>query len=171
MIKKFFLLILLIINTVQPVLAASGTGQFVGGQYDSKMKTTDNQDTDKGVMIRRLINYSTGEKMTTFCAEYSVNFKTGVIYNGEYYTPTDSTIKKACKIAYLGWYSKYPDYVIDGGILASDMKWVKQEYVFTQQFIWETLGQSNATFIDETVQNDYIVFKNDINNKINNKKI
>lgn len=164
----FFLLILLIINTVQPVLAASGTGQFVGGQYDSKMKTTDNQNTDKGVMIRRLINYSTGEKMTTFCAEYSVNFKTGVIYNGEYYTPTDSTIKKACKIAYLGWYSKYPDYVIDGGILASDMKWVKQEYVFTQQFIWETLGQSNATFIDETVQNDYITFKNDINNKIKN---
>ena len=164
----FFLLILIIMNTVQPVLAASGTGQFVGGQYDSKMKTTDNQDTDKGVMIRRLINYSTGEKMTTFCAEYSVNFKTGVIYNGEYYTPTDSTIKKACKIAYLGWYSKYPDYVIDGGILAVDMKWVKQEYVFTQQFIWETLGQSNATFIDETVQNDYITFKNDINNKINN---
>lgn len=164
----FFLLLLLILNTVQPVFAASGTGQFVGGQYDSKMKTTDNQDTDKGVMIRRLINYSTGEKMTTFCAEYSVNFKTGVIYNGEYYTPNDSTIKKACKIAYLGWYSKYPDYVIDGGILAADMKWVKQEYVFTQQFIWETLGQSNATFLDETVQNDYITFKNDINNKINN---
>lgn len=164
----FFLLMLIILNAVQSVLAASGTGQFVGGQYDSKMKTTDNQNTDKGVMIRRLINYSTGEKMTTFCAEYSVNFKTGVIYNGEYYTPTDSTIKKACKIAYLGWYSKYPDYVIDGGILAADMKWVKQEYVFTQQFIWETLGQSNATFLDETVQNDYIAFKNDINNKINN---
>lgn len=164
----FFLLLLIILNTIQPVFAVSGTGQFVGGQYDSKMKTTDNQDTDKGVMIRRLINYSTGEKMTTFCAEYSVNFKTGVIYNGEYYTPTDSTIKKACKIAYLGWYSKYPDYVIDGGILAEDMKWVKQEYVFTQQFIWETLGQSNATFLDETVQNDYITFKNDINNKINN---
>ena len=162
------LLVLTIFSTTQPVFAASGTGKFVGGQYDSGMKTTDNQDTDKGVMIRRLINNTTGEKMTTFCAEYSVNFKTGVIYNGEYYTPTDNTIKKACKVAYFGWYSKYPYYVIDGGILAADMKWVKQEYVFTQQFIWETLGQSNATFIDETVQSNYIAFKNDINSKIEN---
>ena len=161
-------LILTIFSTGQPVFAVSGTGQFVGGQYDSGMKTTDNENTDKGVMIRRLINYETGEKITTFCAEYSVNFKTGVIYNGNYYTPTDSTIKRACKVAYFGWYSKYPDYVIDGGILAYDMKWVKQDYVFTQQFIWETLGQSNATFIEEEVQSNYIAFKNEINNKIEN---
>jgi len=167
-ILALILLMLSIISTMQPVFAVSGTGKFVGGQYDSGMKTTDNQNTNKGVMIRRLINNTTGEKMTTFCAEYSVNFKTGVIYNGKYYTPTDNTIKKACKVGYFGWYSKYPDYVIDGGILATDMKWVKQEYVFTQQFIWETLGQSNATFIDETVQNQYVAFKNDINSKIEN---
>ena len=159
-------LMLITLSTVQPVFAVSGTGEFVGGQYDSGIKTTDNQNTGKGVMIRRLINYSTGEKMTTFCAEYSVTFKSGVIYDGRYYTPTDSTIKRACKVAYFGWYSKYPDYVIDGGILATDMKWVKQDYVFTQQYIWETLGQSNATFIDETVQGDYILFKNDVNSKI-----
>lgn len=48
------------------------------------------------------------------------------------------------------------------------MKWVKQAYVFTQQYIWETLGQSNATFRDSTVQANYVAFKNDINNKINN---
>lgn len=32
----------------------------------------------------------------------------------------------------------------------------------------ETLGQSNATFIDANIQNRYIAFKNDINNKISN---
>lgn len=167
-ILAIMLLMLTIFSTGQPVFAASGSGSFVGGQYDSGMKTTDNQNTGKGVMIRRLINNTTGERMTTFCSEYLVEFKSGVIYNGEYYTPTDNTIKRTCKIAYLGWYSKYPDYVIDGGILAADMKWVKQEYVFTQQYIWETLGQSNATFIDSTVQSQYIAFKNDINNKIEN---
>ena len=56
-------------------------------------------------------------------------------------------MRKACKIAYLGWYKDQGDYVIDGGILAGDMIYVKQAYVFTQQYIWETLGQSNATFI------------------------
>lgn len=119
-------------------------------------------------MIRRLINNTTGEKMTTFCAEYFVDFKTGVTYNGQYYTPTDSLVKRACKIAYFGWYSKYPYYVIDGGILAADMVVIRQEYVFTQQYIWETLGQSNATFVDSSIQSQYVAFKNDINNKINN---
>ena len=85
-----------------------------------------------------------------------------------YYTPTDATIKRACKIAYFGWYKDNGGYVVDGGILANDMKWVKQAYVFTQQYIWETLGQSNATFRDSTVQANYVAFKNDINNKINN---
>jgi len=47
------ILILTIFSITQPVFAASGSGQFVGGQYDSGMKTTDNQNTNKGVMIRR----------------------------------------------------------------------------------------------------------------------
>ena len=39
------------------------------------------------------------------------------------------------------------------------MIWVKEAYVFTQQYIWETLGQSNATFIDSAVQGRYVAFK------------
>lgn len=162
------LLMLTIFSIIQPVFAVSGTGTWAGGQYASGMKTTDNQNTSTGVLIRKLINTKTNEKMTVFCAEHGIDFKTGTAYNGEYYTPTNTTIKKACKIAYFGWYSKYGDYTIDGGILASDMIWVKEAYVFTQQYIWETLGQSNATFIDSAVQGRYVAFKNEINSKIDN---
>lgn len=162
------LLVLTLFSIVQPVFAVSGTGTWAGGQFASGMKTTDNQNTANGVLIRRLINTATNEKMTVFCAEHGVDFTTGTAYNGEYYTPTDATIKRACKIAYFGWYSKHGDYTVDGGILASDMIWVKEAYVFTQQYIWETLGQSNATFIDSAVQGRYVAYKNEINAKIDN---
>lgn len=162
------LLVLTLFSIVQPVFAVSGTGTWAGGQYASGMKTTDNQNTANGVLIRRLVNTATRESMTVFCAEHGVDFATGTAYNGEYYTPTDAKIKRACKIAYFGWYSKHGDYTVDGGILASDMIWVKEAYVFTQQYIWETLGQSNATFIDSAVQGRYVAYKNEINGKIEN---
>ena len=165
---SFFLLMTMLFSISQPILAVSGTGSWVGGQYDTKMKTTDNVNKSTGVLARRLVNNSTGEKRTVFCAEHGVSFKTGVAYNGKYYTPTDPKVKKACKIAYLGWYKNYPYYVIDGGILANEMKWVKWDYVCTQQYIWEVLGQSSATFIDSKQQEYYEDFKNRINNELNN---
>ena len=132
------------------------------------MKTTDNASGTTGVLIRRLNNLNTGEKRTVFCAEHGLDFKTGATYNGIYYTPTDSKIRKACKVAYLGWYKNNGGYTVDGGILASDMKWVKWDYVFTQQYIWEILGQSNATFINSDEQQGYIDFKNRIDSEIAN---
>lgn len=138
------LLLITLITNISPVLAASGSGSFVGGQYASNMLTTDHAAGSTGILIRRLINYSTGEKYTVFCAEHGVDFKTGTIYNGNYYTPTNATIKKACKIAYFGWYKDNGGYVVDGGILADSMKWVKQAYCFTQQYIWETLRTINS---------------------------
>ena len=153
------MLILTLFSVMQPVFAASGNGKWTGGQYASGMKTTDNASGTTGVLIRRLNNLNTGEKRTVFCAEHGLDFKTGATYNGIYYTPTDSKIRKACKVAYLGWYKNNGGYTVDGGILASDMKWVKWDYVFTQQYIWEILGQSNATFINSDEQQGYIDFK------------
>lgn len=177
-IKKFILnkrtiamvlLLITILTNISPVFAVSGSGSFVGGQYASKILTTDHQPGSTGILIRKLINNTTGEKYTVFCAEHGVDFRTGSSYNGSYYTPTDATIKRACKIAYFGWYKNNGGYVVDGGIL--DDSWayeVRLSYVFTQQYIWETLGQSNATFRDAGIQSRYVDFKNDINNKIYN---
>lgn len=167
--KRFIAIILLfltIFSTISPVFAVSGNANFVGGQYGSGIKTTDNAGSTYGMLIRKLINRSTGEQYTVFCAEHGVDFTTDVAYNGNYYTPTDATIKRACKIAYLGWYSKHPNYVIDGGILAESMYNVKLDYVFTQQYIWETLGQSSARFIDSGLQSRYESFRNNINVQI-----
>lgn len=163
------LLLITVITNISPVFAVSGSGNFVGGQFASRIFTTDNAGSETGILIRKLINRTNGEQYTVFCAEHGVDFTTGSIYNGNYYTPTDATIKRACKIAYFGWYKDNGGYVVDGGIL--DNSWayeVRLSYVFTQQYIWETLGQSNATFINSNIQNRYINFKNDINNKINN---
>lgn len=158
----FFLLMITLLSTTQPIFAASGTGKWVGGQFASFIKTTDNANTQYGVLLRRLINYSTNEQRTVFCAEHGVDFDTGTVYNGKYYTPVDSKLRKACKVAYLGWYKQQGNYVIDGGTSSA----LKKQYVLTQQLIWETLGQSNATFIDNGIQAEYVSFKNNIENQI-----
>lgn len=165
--KKMLSLIMLLVtlfSTVQPVLAASGTAKFVAGQFGSYMFTTDNKDSDYGLIIRKIINRTTNEAKTVFCAQHGLDIKTGAIHSGTYYTPTDEKTKYVCKIAYFGWYEKYGDYVVDGGITTT----AKKDYAYTQQFIWEYLGQSNATFINATYQNEYVAYKNDITNKINN---
>ena len=164
---SILMIMLIFLSMIQPVFATSGTGTWSGGQYASGFKTTDNQNGNTGILIRKLTNTVTGEKRTVFCAEHGVEFITGRSYNGKYYTVTDKTIKKACKIAYLGWYKANPYYVVDGGIL--DDSWAYEtrlSYVFTQQYIWQTLGQSNATFIDSNIQAKYENFKNNIESQI-----
>lgn len=158
----FILLIITMLSVTQPIFAVSGTANWVGGQFASYIKTTDNANTQYGVLLRRLINYNTNEQRTVFCAEHGVDFDTGTIYKGDYYTPVNSSIRKACKIAYLGWYKEKGDYVVNGGTSNAD----KKQYVLTQQFIWETLGQSSATFIDSGIQAEYVSFKNNINSQI-----
>lgn len=168
--KKFLAIIFLIVtifSNVQPIFAisSSGSGKWVAGQWDSNVYTTDNK-SDVGMLLRRLVNYETGERITTFCGEHFINSPTGTIETGEHSVPTDPIVRKACKVAYFGWYQKYGDYVIDGGIMAESMKQRKLDYCFTQQYIWETLGQSNATFIDSNIQSQYVNFKAGIDSKI-----
>lgn len=163
-IVAFLMLMILCITNAQPIFAASGSGTYVGGQFASYMNTTDHPDTKYGVLIRFLVNTKTGEKMTVFCAEHDVDFATSTAYNGEYYTPTNSALKKACKIAYVGWYSKHGDYVVNGGMSNE----IKKDYTYTQQYIWQTLGQSNASFTNSTYQAEYEDYKREIDNTISN---
>ena len=165
--KRIFaitMLIMILLGNIQPIFAISGNGQFVGGQYGSGYITTESYNYGNGILIRKLINYDTGKSMTVFCAEHGVDFTTDIIYDGEYYTPTNTLVKKACKVAYFGWYSKYGDYVVNGGISSTK----KRDYAFTQQMIWEVLGQSNATFVDSEHQSQYNDFKANINKEIEN---
>jgi len=169
LLSTIFVIIALFANT-QSIFATTvnyGTQKWVAGQYDSQIYTTDNK-SNVGMLIRRLTNYNTGEKITTFCAEHYIDSPTGSIETGTHSVPTDTLMKKACKVAYFGWYSKYGDYAIDGGILAADMIWVREDYIFTQQYIWEVLGQSTATFKESDVQSRYLTFKNDVEQKIAN---
>ena len=172
-IKKILSVIFLVIilcGIAHPSFATivnHGTEKWVAGQYDSNIYTTDNKK-NSGMLIRRLTNYNTGEKITVFCVEKGIDSTTGAIENGTHLPPTDELMKQAGKIAYFGWYSKYGDYAIDGGILAADMIWVKEDYVFTQQYIWEVLGQSTATFKEQDVQNRYIAFRENVKQKIAN---
>lgn len=104
-IKKILAVILLILtvfSATQPIFAVtdSGTGRWVPGQFDSGMKTTDNQSSNIGVLIRKLVNTSTGEKITVFCAEHFVNSQTDVAENAQHIKPTDPKMKEACKVAF-----------------------------------------------------------------------
>ena len=47
--------IITIFGLAQPVLASSGTGTFTGGQYGSRIYSTDNADSKYGFLIRKLI--------------------------------------------------------------------------------------------------------------------
>ena len=162
-------LILMIFQAIQPIVFASistsGTAKWVAGQWDSEVFTTDNK-TSVGMLMRRLVNYSTGDMYTTFCGEHFINSPTGTIETGTHSVPTDPLMKKACKVAYFGWYAKYGDYVLNGGIMAAAMEQRKLDYCFTQQYIWETLGQSNATFKNASIQSKYEAFKADVSQKM-----
>lgn len=162
-IVAILLILFMLLSNISPIFAASGSGTWVAAQWASYIHTTDNANTQYGVLLRRLTNVNTGETKTVFCSQHGVDIATGVREAGNYYTPTSAKVKKACKIAYFGWYSKYGDYIIDGGTSAER----KLQYVLVQQFIWETLGQSSATFIDSSHQSQYVALKNTINSQIN----
>lgn len=172
--KKFIAILFLIVtlfSTAQPIFAititTSGTTKWVAGQWDSEVFTTDNE-TSVGMLMRRLTNYKTGEQVTTFCAQHKVDSPTGEIHTGTHSVPTTSALKKACKIAYIGWYSKYGDWAMNGGIMTEANKQKKLNYCFTQQYIWESLGQSNARFKNSSIQSQYEAFKTEMESKLAN---
>ena len=110
-IVAILLLLITLISNISPVFAvsSSGTGQWVAGQWDSNVYTTEN-NSGVGMLLRRLVNNTTKERITVFCAEHGVDCTTGTIHTATHLVPTDEKVKRACKVAYFGWYSKYGDY-------------------------------------------------------------
>ena len=156
----------IMLGVVQPVFAASGTGTWVGQQYESNIKTTEYEGKPYGIYLRKLRNTATGEEKTVFCAEHGIGFYSRVNYNGSFYTVTDPTMKKACKIAYFGWYQKYGDYVVGDDTVSGAKRSVMLDNVFTQQYIWEVIDNADDVFLDADVQAQYESFKADVNNKM-----
>lgn len=102
-----------------------------------------------------------------FCAEHTENFIPNSVNTGIAFVPTDEKVKKACKVAYLGWYKKYNNLVFSMDEFQKSENYnLRKDYAFTQQLVWETLEQSSANFIDSNVQKEYEQFKADINKKI-----
>lgn len=167
---SLILVLILVLTNLSPVFAVIDmhSGTWIGAQYASKITTTDTSNAGQGIIIRRLTNTSTKEAHTVFCMQHGVHFKTGVEVTGNAYYPSDSKMQKSARIAYIGYYQyeKESYHTVDGYILSNDMIWLKKKYCFTQQYIWETLGQSNATFNDG-LQGEYENFKNDVNNQMN----
>ena len=167
------LLIMTLINIIQPtVLAAnqgisgSGADDFIARQYSTKIRTTDEgNDTENGIIARRLLpkskgwNFNNGDGILVFCVQNHVPLKTGEYYAGTYTQPTAEDMRKAGKVAYFGWYQEKGNYGADGYLENPELK----QYAFCQQMIWETLGQSSATFVDGNIQNEYETFKNQVN--------
>ena len=172
--KKLLAIILLVITILEiihPVVLGVnnyGTGKWVAGQWDSGIWTSSCKQF--GMLIRRMVNYTTQEQITVFCAEYGVNTSVGTVDTAVQMNPSDPLMKEAAKIAYLGWYKKHGSMVVNGGLLDPSMRTTLLDYVFTQQYVWETLQQDFSTFNDSSVQSQYINFKNEINQEINRMK-
>lgn len=67
-----------------------------------------------------------------------------------------------------GWYNKYGNWAMNGGIMSADNREKLLDYVFTQQYVWESMGQSDAKFVDASIQSQYEGFKTKIDNQIAN---
>ena len=181
--KKFtaiLMLIMVLINIIQPIVLArdnefsgSGVDHFIARQYATKLKTTDERNGgENGIIARRLLpqsknwDFSQGDGILVFCAENGVSYETGSYYEASYTKPITDVLKEAAKVAYFGWYQPKGNYGADGLIDTPSLK----QYAFTQQMIWEVLGQSSATFVEPAIQSEYIAFKNEINSKITSMK-
>lgn len=164
--KKIIAILLIIftlLSTASPIFAVSGNGTYVAAQWATYVFTEDNADTEYGMLLRRLTNVNTSVTKTVFCAQNGVAMATGVKETGNYYTPTSEKVKRACKIAYYGWYQVYGDYVVGPDTNSTQ----KERYVLTQKYIWEALGEDYSAFLDSSRQTRYIQFKNEIDGKIN----
>ena len=86
----------------------------------------------------------------------------GTNYEGSYYVPTTAELIRAGKVAYFGWYQERGQYGSDGYLPNDALK----QYAYTQQMIWEEIGQSSGRFVDDSIQNEYIAFRNEVNSKM-----
>lgn len=164
----FAMIFTMIFSNLAIVNAADYSGDMWVYQIDTGLHYQNSHSSKYGILgrkIRTSTDSSWADARQVFCTEWGVDLATGK-FVGYYYTSNmPESYQQATRIAWVGWYAKYGDTLLDSTNIAT----LKYDYAFTQMMIWESLGYVPGPFTDSGVQARYEAFKVDVNNQIASK--
>ncbi len=161
--KKFsvcLLSLMMLFTNMATVNANDYSGTLYVAQNDTGLHYVGGS-SKYGILSRKVHIGNWADAKTVFCIEHGKELATGTYVGASYSSNMSVELQQATRIAYLGWYSKYGDVLLESGNIGT----LKYDYAFTQMMIWESQG-TGSTFTDSSVQARYESFKADINNQI-----
>lgn len=161
--KKFsvcLLSLMMLFTNMATVNANDYSGTLYVAQNDTGLHYVGGS-SKYGILSRKVHIGNWADAKTVFCIEHGKELATGTYVGASYSSNMSVDLQQATRIAYLGWYSKHGDVLLDSGNIGT----LKYDYAFTQMMIWESQG-TGSTFTDSSVQARYESFKADINNQI-----
>ena len=164
--KKFsvcLLSLMMLFTNMATVNANDYSGTLYVAQNDTGLHYVGGS-SKYGILSRKVHIGNWADAKTVFCIEHGKELATGTYVGASYSSNMSVDLQQATRIAYLGWYSKYGDVLLESGNIGT----LKYDYAFTQMMIWESQG-TGSTFTDSSVQARYESFKADINNQIAQK--
>lgn len=164
--KKFsvcLLSLMMLFTNMATVNANDYSGTLYVAQNDTGLHYVGGS-SKHGILSRKVHIGNWADAKTVFCIEHGKELATGTYVDASYSSNMSVGLQQATRIAYLGWYSKHGDVLLDSGNIGT----LKYDYAFTQMMIWESQG-TGSTFTDSSVQARYESFKADINNQIAQK--
>ena len=164
--KKFsvcLLSLMMLFTNMATVNANDYSGTLYVAQNDTGLHYVGGS-SKYGILSRKVHIGNWADAKTVFCIEHGKELATGTYVGASYSSNMSVELQQATRIAYLGWYSKYGDVLLESGNIGT----LKYDYAFTQMMIWESQG-TGSTFTDSSVQARYESFKADINNQIAQK--
>ena len=164
--KKFsvcLLSLMMLFTNMATVNANDYSGTLYVAQNDTGLHYVGGS-SKYGILSRKVHIGNWADAKTVFCIEHGKELATGTYVGASYSSNMSVDLQQATRIAYLGWYSKHGDVLLESGNIGT----LKYDYAFTQMMIWESQG-TGSTFTDSSVQARYESFKADINNQIAQK--
>jgi hypothetical protein len=164
--KKFsvcLLSLMMLFTNMATVNANDYSGTLYVAQNDTGLHYVGGS-SKHGILSRKVHIGNWADAKTVFCIEHGKELATGTYVDASYSSNMSVELQQATRIAYLGWYSKHGDVLLESGNIGT----LKYDYAFTQMMIWESQG-TGSTFTDSSVQARYESFKTDINNQIAQK--
>ena len=164
--KKFsvcLLSLMMLFTNMATVNANDYSGTLYVAQNDTGLHYVGGS-SKYGILSRKVHIGNWADAKTVFCIEHGKELATGTYVDASYSSNMSVGLQQATRIAYLGWYSKHGDVLLESGNIGT----LKYDYAFTQMMIWESQG-TGSRFTDSSVQARYESFKADINNQIAQK--